>query len=282
MQFLPRIKQASDAVINITTGGGHGMTLEERLAAPLAASPEMCSLNMGSMNFGLYPDAGQVQGIPARVGARPSRELARLHLPQHLQGYRVHPARTSARRTARASSSSATTSAISTRSPIFSTASWSSRRSSCRASSASSAASAPIPRISRTASTSPTSSSATVLLVDPGRRPASAAARHHGRDHGRQCPRRARGFAVSSARASSPNRMPSRCAASAPSWRTSRSRSRRRRKRARCCRSRAATGWRSDDRQTREKPGRSGRRGEERRHRAVLRLRLRWASRWSC
>jgi uncharacterized protein (DUF849 family) len=55
MAFLPRIKQASDAVINITTGGGHGMTLEERLAAPLAASPEMCSLNMGSMNFGLYP-----------------------------------------------------------------------------------------------------------------------------------------------------------------------------------------------------------------------------------
>jgi len=55
MQFLPRIKQASDAVINITTGGGHGMTLAERLAAPLAASPEMCSLNMGSMNFGLYP-----------------------------------------------------------------------------------------------------------------------------------------------------------------------------------------------------------------------------------
>jgi uncharacterized protein (DUF849 family) len=55
MQFLPRIKQATDAVVNITTGGGHGMTLAERLAAPLAASPEMCSLNMGSMNFGLYP-----------------------------------------------------------------------------------------------------------------------------------------------------------------------------------------------------------------------------------
>jgi uncharacterized protein (DUF849 family) len=55
MEFLPRIKQASDAVINITTGGGHGMTLDERLAAPLKASPEMCSLNMGSMNFGLFP-----------------------------------------------------------------------------------------------------------------------------------------------------------------------------------------------------------------------------------
>jgi uncharacterized protein (DUF849 family) len=55
MEFLPRIKQSTDAVVNITTGGGHGMTVEERLAAPLRAQPEMCSLNMGSMNFGLYP-----------------------------------------------------------------------------------------------------------------------------------------------------------------------------------------------------------------------------------
>jgi uncharacterized protein (DUF849 family) len=55
MEFLPRIKQACDAVVNITTGGGHGMTLDERLAAPRRASPEMTSLNMGSMNFGLFP-----------------------------------------------------------------------------------------------------------------------------------------------------------------------------------------------------------------------------------
>jgi uncharacterized protein (DUF849 family) len=57
MQFLPRIKQGTDAVINITTGGSSKMTLDERLAAPLAASPEMASLNMGSMNFALYPAA---------------------------------------------------------------------------------------------------------------------------------------------------------------------------------------------------------------------------------
>jgi len=54
-RFLPQIKQATDAVINISTGGGHNMTLDERLAAALAARPEMCSLNMGSMNFGLFP-----------------------------------------------------------------------------------------------------------------------------------------------------------------------------------------------------------------------------------
>ena len=55
MAFLPRIKQACDAVVNITTGGSSQMTLEQRLAAPLQAQPEMCSLNMGSMNFGTFP-----------------------------------------------------------------------------------------------------------------------------------------------------------------------------------------------------------------------------------
>lgn len=55
MQFLPRIKQATDAVLNITTGGSLNMTVEQRLAAPLQTKPEMCSLNMGSMNFGIFP-----------------------------------------------------------------------------------------------------------------------------------------------------------------------------------------------------------------------------------
>ena len=55
MEFLPRIKQSCDGIINITTGGGAGMSVDERLAAPLAAEPELCSLNMGSMNFGLFP-----------------------------------------------------------------------------------------------------------------------------------------------------------------------------------------------------------------------------------
>jgi len=55
MEFLPRIKQQTDAVLNVTTGGGLNMTVEDRLAAPLVAKPEMCSLNMGSMNFALFP-----------------------------------------------------------------------------------------------------------------------------------------------------------------------------------------------------------------------------------
>jgi len=54
-QFVPRIKASTDAVINITTGGSTRMTLEERLAYPLQEKPEMCSLNMGSMNFSVHP-----------------------------------------------------------------------------------------------------------------------------------------------------------------------------------------------------------------------------------
>ncbi len=55
MQFLPAIREACGAIVNITTGGGQGMSLDERLAAALRASPELASLNMGSMNFGLFP-----------------------------------------------------------------------------------------------------------------------------------------------------------------------------------------------------------------------------------
>ncbi|MGE0808508.1 MAG: 3-keto-5-aminohexanoate cleavage protein [Burkholderiaceae bacterium] len=53
MQFLPRIAERTDAVVNITTGGSVKMSLDERLAAPLRARPEMASLNMGSMNFNI-------------------------------------------------------------------------------------------------------------------------------------------------------------------------------------------------------------------------------------
>ena len=53
--FLARIKQSSDAVINITTGGSPYMTVAERVAPAAYHKPELASLNMGSMNFGLYP-----------------------------------------------------------------------------------------------------------------------------------------------------------------------------------------------------------------------------------
>jgi uncharacterized protein (DUF849 family) len=55
MGFLPRIKAECDAVINISTGGSSLMSLDERLAPARETRPEMCSLNMGSMNFGIFP-----------------------------------------------------------------------------------------------------------------------------------------------------------------------------------------------------------------------------------
>jgi uncharacterized protein (DUF849 family) len=61
MNFLPRIKQQTNAVVNITTGGGQGMTLDDRIAAAKRTSPEMASLNMGSINFGLYPMLNRYQ-----------------------------------------------------------------------------------------------------------------------------------------------------------------------------------------------------------------------------
>lgn len=53
--FLPGIADETDAVVNITTGGSAAMSLEDRLAAALTIAPELCSLNLGSMNFGLFP-----------------------------------------------------------------------------------------------------------------------------------------------------------------------------------------------------------------------------------
>ena len=60
-QILAPIKAATDAVINITSGGSTKMTLEERLAPPLRFKPEMASLNMGSMNFSIHPVAAKIK-----------------------------------------------------------------------------------------------------------------------------------------------------------------------------------------------------------------------------
>ncbi|MFH1803340.1 MAG: 3-keto-5-aminohexanoate cleavage protein [Pseudomonadota bacterium] len=55
MQFLPKIRAATNAVINISTGGGMTMSVGDRILAAKTAAPEMASLNMGTMNFGLFP-----------------------------------------------------------------------------------------------------------------------------------------------------------------------------------------------------------------------------------
>ena len=60
-------------VINFTTGGAATMTIEERLQPALQLKPEVASLNMGSMNFGLYPMLGRYKEFKHDVGARVPR-----------------------------------------------------------------------------------------------------------------------------------------------------------------------------------------------------------------
>ncbi|MBR3369666.1 MAG: 3-keto-5-aminohexanoate cleavage protein [Rhodobacteraceae bacterium] len=57
--FVPALARDTDAVLNLSTGGSAVMSLDDRLAAPLAIAPEMASLNMGTMNFALYPMLGR-------------------------------------------------------------------------------------------------------------------------------------------------------------------------------------------------------------------------------
>jgi uncharacterized protein (DUF849 family) len=59
-RFLPVIRQRTDAVVNITTGGSATMSVQERLAAAARFRPEMCSLNMGSLNFAFFPAAKKI------------------------------------------------------------------------------------------------------------------------------------------------------------------------------------------------------------------------------
>jgi uncharacterized protein (DUF849 family) len=54
-KFLPRIKQSSNVVLNLTSGGAPTMTIRERIQPSLTFKPEVASMNMGSMNFGLFP-----------------------------------------------------------------------------------------------------------------------------------------------------------------------------------------------------------------------------------
>lgn len=62
MQYLPRIRAETDALISVSTGGGTGMTVAERLEGVRRARPELCTLNLGTMNYGGYPMISKYQG----------------------------------------------------------------------------------------------------------------------------------------------------------------------------------------------------------------------------
>ena len=59
-QICPVLAERTDAILNITTGGSSRMKIEERLGYPLKVKPEMCSLNLGSMNFSFHPVAERI------------------------------------------------------------------------------------------------------------------------------------------------------------------------------------------------------------------------------
>ena len=61
-RILSEISAHTDAVLNMTTGGSTFMSIEDRLRGPLAAAPELCSCNMGSMNFGTYTMIDKYKG----------------------------------------------------------------------------------------------------------------------------------------------------------------------------------------------------------------------------
>ena len=101
------IKQRTDCVINLTTGGAPYMTIEERVRPAATFRPEVASLNMGSMNFGLFPMLNRFKEFKHEWERAAPREQPRPGLQEHLPGHRVHPD-APAPRTAPGSSSSAT------------------------------------------------------------------------------------------------------------------------------------------------------------------------------
>ena len=90
--FLKVIKQRSNVVVNITTGGAPTMTAEERVKPAATFKPEVASLNMGTMNFGLYPMIPRYKGKFKHDWEEPYLERSReRHVQEHLRRYRIHP-----------------------------------------------------------------------------------------------------------------------------------------------------------------------------------------------
>ena len=90
-EFAADIARRCDVVINFTTGGAATMTIEERLQPALQLKPEVASLNMGSMNFGLYPMLKRFPTFKFDWERPVPRGIGGPHLQEHVQGHRVHP-----------------------------------------------------------------------------------------------------------------------------------------------------------------------------------------------
>ncbi len=120
--FLKVIKQRSNVVVNITTGGAPTMTAEERVRPAATFKPEVALPQHGHDEFrALSDDPALQRQVQTRMGGAVSRRVAQGHVQEHLRRYRIHP-RNLLGQQHPASRSSATTSAISTRSSTSSTA----------------------------------------------------------------------------------------------------------------------------------------------------------------
>ncbi len=147
--FLPVIKQSSNVVVNLTTGGSPYMTVEERVRPAATWKPEVASLNMGSMNFGLFPMLKRYKSFKHDWEPQMLEGSPRSRLPQLVQGYPLRAGDAEQLgRTLR--NSNATTPATSTTCIISGPKAWSKPRCSSRPASDFSAASARIPMMSCT------------------------------------------------------------------------------------------------------------------------------------
>ena len=145
----PTSASRSNVVINFTTGGAATMTIQERLRPALELKPEVASLNMGSMNFGLYPMLERFREFKFDWERDYLQDVRRPRVQEHVQGHRVHPDLLRGQRHALRDRVLRHRPPVH-RASLLRRAASSSRRSSSRACSASSAASARIRTTSRT------------------------------------------------------------------------------------------------------------------------------------
>ena len=132
LEYLKAIKAETDAVISITSGGGTGMSVTDRLRVIYETKPELCTLNLGTFNYGSFPMIGKYAGKWKFDWEEPYLESTRSEPFVSTFADIEHMLTRLRRRPAAASSTRPTTSATSTRWPTTISSAWWSRRSSCR------------------------------------------------------------------------------------------------------------------------------------------------------
>ncbi len=122
MEYLTRIKAKSDVVLSVSSGGGTGMTVAQRLEGVLRAKPELATLNMGSMNYGGFTMIDKYRGKWKFDWEEPYLEQTRRDpFLSTYTGHRIHAHGSSGRRPAPGSSARPTTRRTCTRLPTTST-----------------------------------------------------------------------------------------------------------------------------------------------------------------